>query len=67
MNHHARLDTVCPNNHDLTVEFSRNEFEAALKTGTLMLHCNTCEANWAPSKDEIAAIRDQFADHAEGR
>jgi hypothetical protein len=62
MNNHARLDTVCPNNHDLTVTFSRDEFEAALKSGDLVLHCNTCEANWPPAKEEIAKVREQFSD-----
>jgi hypothetical protein len=57
----AQLDTVCPNNHNLTVAFNRDEFEAALKTGDLVLHCNTCDANWPPSKEEIAKIREQFA------
>ena len=49
MSGHAQLDTVCPNNHNLTVGFTRDKFEAALKTGGLILHCNTCEANWPPS------------------
>jgi hypothetical protein len=62
MNDHAQLETVCPNNHNLTVSFSRDAFEAALKTGELVLHCNTCDANWPPSKDEIGKIREQFAE-----
>jgi hypothetical protein len=62
MSDHAQLDTVCPNNHDLTIDFSRDEFEAALKAGDLILHCNTCEANWPPSKEEIGRIREQFAE-----
>jgi hypothetical protein len=63
MNHDdAQLDTVCPNNHNLTVSFTRDEFEAALKTGDLVFHCNTCDANWPPTKEEIAKIREQFAD-----
>lgn len=61
---HARLDTVCPNNHNLTVSFSRDAFEAALKADKLVFHCNTCEANWPPSKEEIRKIREQFADAA---
>ncbi len=63
MNDHAKLDTVCPNNHNLTVSFTREEFESALKAGELVFHCNTCEANWPPSKDEIEKIREQFAEH----
>ncbi len=62
MSDHARLDTVCPNNHNLTVSLKRDEFEAALKAGELVWHCNTCETNWPPSKEEIAKIREQFAD-----
>ena len=62
MNNRARLDTVCPNNHDLTVTFSRDKFEAALKSGDLIFHCNTCKANWPPTKEEIAKIREQFSD-----
>ena len=62
MNDRAKLDTVCPNNHNLTVSFSRDEFEAALKAGELVFHCNTCEANWPPSKEEIGKIREQFAE-----
>ena len=36
MNDHAELETVCPNNHNLTVSFSRDAFEAALKAGALV-------------------------------
>jgi len=60
MNGHAQLDTVCPNNHNLTVAFRRDQFEAALKADALVFHCNTCDANWPPSKEEIAKIREQF-------
>ena len=63
MKDHAKLDTVCPNNHNVTVGFRRDEFEAALKAGDLVLHCNTCEANWPPSKEDIRNIREQFAGH----
>ena len=59
---HARLDTVCPNNHNLTVSFRRDEFEAALKAGTLVFHCNTCETNWPPSREDIENVRKQFAE-----
>lgn len=62
MNRDAQLDTVCPNNHNLTVAFRREQFEAALKAGDLVLHCNTCAANWPPTKEEIAKIREQFVD-----
>jgi hypothetical protein len=62
MNRDAQLDTVCPNNHNLTVAFTRDTFEAALKAGALVFHCNTCDTNWPPTKEEISEIREQFAD-----
>jgi hypothetical protein len=61
MNDRAKLDTVCPNNHNLTITVERKEFEAALKSGAFVLHCNTCEANWPPSREDIEGIRKQFA------
>jgi hypothetical protein len=61
MSDRAELDTVCPNNHNLTVTMTRKEFEAALKSDTFVLHCNTCEANWPPSREDIESIRKQFA------
>jgi hypothetical protein len=61
MNDTATLDTTCPNNHNLTLKLSRKEFESALKSDTFVLHCNTCEANWPPSKEDIEKVRKQFA------
>jgi hypothetical protein len=61
MSEHLNLDTVCPNNHNLTVAFTEEEFEDSLKSDTLVFHCNTCEANWPPTKEEIAKIRKEFA------
>jgi hypothetical protein len=61
MSTHAQLDTVCPNNHNLTVAITRDEFEAALKAGGLVLHCNTCDANWPPSGEDMAKLREEFA------
>ena len=58
----ARLDTICPNNHNLTVTFSEEEFESKLKSDQLIFHCNTCEANWPPTKEEIASVRKQFGE-----
>jgi hypothetical protein len=55
------FDIVCPNNHDQTVRFSHEEFEDALKSSTLVFHCNTCDTNWPPSKEEIAQLRKQFS------
>jgi hypothetical protein len=63
MSHRARLDTVCPNNHDLTVHFSREEFEKALASDTLILHCNTCDANWPPTADQIAKLRAELKEN----
>jgi len=56
------LDTVCPNNHNLTVAFSREEFEDALKSDTLVFHCNTCDTNWPPTKEEISKFRAGFGE-----
>jgi hypothetical protein len=60
MSDRLEFDTVCPNNHNQTVRFSREEFEAALKSDSLVLHCNTCGADWTPSGEEIAKLRKQF-------
>ena len=62
MSDRAKLDTVCPNNHNLTLTLTRDEFEAALKTDSFLLHCNTCDANWTLSRQDIERIRKQFAD-----
>jgi hypothetical protein len=51
----------CPNNHDQTVRFSQEEFEAALKSGALVFHCNTCNTDWPPSGEEIVELRKQFS------
>lgn len=51
----------CPNNHNQTVTFTREEFEKRLKSGELVFHCNTCEANWPPSHQDIAHFRKVFA------
>ena len=60
MNDRLDFDVVCPNNHNKAVTFSKEEFEEKLKSGALVFHCNTCEANWPPSKKEIAQFRKQF-------
>jgi hypothetical protein len=51
MSNRLEFETVCPNNHNQTVAFSQEEFEAALKSDTPVFHCNTCDADWPPSKD----------------
>ena len=60
MNKRLDLDLVCPNGHNVSVEFSREEFEDALKSGALQFHCNTCDADWTPTKEEIAKFRKLF-------
>lgn len=57
----VEFDTTCPNNHNQTVSFSKEEFDAALKSDTLVLHCNTCDTDWTPSGEEIAKVRKQFS------
>jgi len=54
------FEIVCPNDHDQTVTFSHEEFEKALKSGTLLFHCNTCDTNWSPTPVEITQFRKQF-------
>ena len=51
------FEIVCPNDHDQTVTYSREEFEDVLKSDTLVFHCNTCDTNWSPTHQEIAQIR----------
>ena len=60
MNDRAQLDTVCPNNHNLSLTITKKEYEAALKSDSFVLHCNTCNANWPPSRQDIEIIRKQF-------
>jgi hypothetical protein len=55
------FEIVCPNDHNQTVTFSQEGFEEALKSGTLVFHCNTCDTDWPPSHQDIAAFRRQFA------
>ena len=55
------FEIECPNDHNQTVTFSQEEFEAALKSDALVFHCNTCDANWPPSSADIAKFRKQFA------
>jgi hypothetical protein len=58
---HLEFDIVCPNNHNQTVAFSHEDFEAELKSGALVFHCNTCDADWPPSHEDIAKIRKEFS------
>jgi hypothetical protein len=61
MNDRLDFEIVCPNNHDQTVTFSQEEFEAALKSDTLEFHCNTCDTTWPPSSEETAKLRKHFS------
>jgi hypothetical protein len=56
-----QFDTVCPNNHNLTVTLSQEEFEEELTSDTLVFHCNTCDTDWPPSSGEIASLRKHFS------
>jgi hypothetical protein len=55
------FEIVCPNDHNQTVTFNQKEFEAELKSGALVFHCNTCDANWPPSHEDIVKIRRQLS------
>ena len=61
MSERLDFEIFCPNNHDQIVSFSQQEFENLLKSGALVFHCNTCDANWPPSTEEIANFRRQFS------
>lgn len=61
MSDRVELDTVCPNNHNLSVTFTRKTLEAALASDTLVFHCNTCDTDWTPSSEEMAKLRKAFA------
>jgi hypothetical protein len=53
----TKFDVVCPNNHEQTVAFTRDEFEATLSSGPLQFHCNTCDTDFQPSGKEIEQFR----------
>ena len=57
MSDRMEFETVCPHNHNQSVSFSKEQFEEALKSDTLVFHCNTCDTNWTPSGKEIATLR----------
>jgi hypothetical protein len=61
MSKHLELETVCPNTHNQSVKLSKDEFEAALATGALEFHCQTCDTSWPPTKKEIETLRKGFA------
>jgi hypothetical protein len=61
MNDRIDFEIVCPNDHDQTVTFSREEFEETLKAGALVFHCNTCDTDWPPTTEEIGKFRKEFS------
>jgi hypothetical protein len=61
MSNRIDFEIVCPNDHDQTVTFSLEEFDAELKSGALVFHCNTCDTNWPPSHEDIVRIRKQLS------
>jgi hypothetical protein len=65
MSERMKFEIVCPNDHDQTVKFSHEEFEAELKSGALVFHCNTCDTDWPPSREDITKIRKALAKNSE--
>lgn len=61
MSNRMHFDVVCPNNHNQTITFSQENFEKTLTSGALVFHCNTCDTDWTPSREEIAKFRKQFS------
>jgi len=61
MSDRLEFEIDCPNNHNQTVTFTQEEFEKALTSDALVFHCNTCDTDWPPSREEIAKIRKQFS------
>jgi hypothetical protein len=55
-----KFEIVCPNNHNQTVKFSQSQFNELLASGTLVFHCNTCESDWPPTREELVMFRKQF-------
>ena len=60
VNHRLTFETVCPNNHNQTIAFTRQEFEDRLKSDALVFHCNTCDTDWTPSGKDVAQLRKAF-------
>ena len=59
----ANLETTCPNNHNQTINLTREQFEKKLAADSLVFHCNTCDTNWTPTKEEIEKLRSAFGEH----
>ena len=56
-----QFEIFCPNNHDQIVTYTLEQFNDALKSEGLVLHCNTCDTNWTLSHDQIDKIRKKLA------
>jgi hypothetical protein len=56
----TKFEITCPNNHDQSVAFTREQFEHRLSAGPLQFHCNTCDTDWQPSGKDIEQFRRQF-------
>ena len=65
MSERLEFDIVCPNNHNQAITFTHEEFERELKAADLVFHCNTCDTDWSPSKEEIAKFRKEFAKNSD--
>ena len=64
MSESTDFEIVCPNDHEQTVTFDREQFEAELKSGALVFHCNTCDTDWPPSREDITKIRKELSKHS---
>ena len=60
MQERVKFEIACPNNHNQTVSFTEQEFEETLKSGDMVFHCNTCDTDWSPTKQDIAKFRREF-------
>ncbi len=58
MSQRLDFEVVRPNDHEQTVAFSRKEFEAELKSGALVFHCNSDRANTRRDPDVAGGKRD---------
>jgi hypothetical protein len=57
MSDRVDFEIVCPNDHNQTVTFSRDEFDAKLKSGALVFHCNTCDSSLNNRRRSLVEVR----------